>query len=58
MGKPIEEHLAEFVLGMVRTDEWRSYVKSCLSMWEQQYGKQVADRARSIINSKMREVKK
>ncbi len=56
--KPIEEHLAEFILGMVRTSDWRRYVKECLALWEKEYGQRTAERVRSIINSRMREGKK
>ena len=56
--KPIEEHLAEFVLGMVRTNDWRRYVKECLALWEQTHGQRTAERVRSIINARMREPKK
>jgi hypothetical protein len=53
--RPIEQHLAEYVLGLVRTDGWRRYVQQCLKQWEADYGQQVTERVRAIINAQMRD---
>lgn len=58
MGKALEEHLAEFVLGMQRGPGWRSYVKSCLEFWAQHYGTKTAENVRSIINARMKDDRK
>jgi hypothetical protein len=52
--KPIEEHLAEYALGLYRGEWWRGYVEGCLAVWREAYGERVAERAKALINAGMR----
>lgn len=53
----IEDHLSSFVLGMQRGPGWRAYVRDCLALWERHYGKEIADKARNLINTQLKEQK-
>lgn len=58
MARPLEEDLAEFVLGMQRGPGWRAYVRECLVFWAQHYGEKTAEKAKSIINARMKDDRK
>ena len=54
----IEDHLSSFVLGMQRGPGWRTNHPDCLALWERHYGKEIADKARNLINTQLKERKK
>ena len=53
MPRSLEEDLAEFVLGMQRGPGWRNYVQRCLAFWTEHYGAAVAEKVKSLINTRM-----
>ena len=55
--KPIEEHLAEFLLGLHRGPEIGSYCRRCFTLWEQKYGKAIAARAEKIVRERWKDKK-
>lgn len=52
--KPLEQALSEYLLGLTRGDWTKGYNRACLALWEQRYGKTVADRVRKILTEKWR----
>ena len=58
MPRSLEEDLAEFVLGMQRGPGWRNYVNRCLEFWKEHYGEPVAEKVKSLINTRMKERRK
>ena len=58
MPRSLEEDLAEFVLGMQRGPGWRNYVQRCLVFWKEHYGEAVAEKVKSMINTRMKEGRK
>ena len=53
MGKPLEEHLADFVL-MMRNHPL-SYRRECLQLWREKYGDQVAMRVEKLVRDRWKE---
>lgn len=52
MGKPIEEHLAEYLLGLQRGSWTSEYNRQCVALWRKTYGNKVAERAEAIAKSR------
>ena len=52
MAKPIEEHLAEYLLGLQRGSWTPQYNRECVKLWREVYGDKVAERAESIAKSR------
>lgn len=50
--KPIEEHLAGFLLGLQRGPWSKAYNRKCLALWRERYGEQVAMRVERIVAAK------
>lgn len=50
--KPIEEHLAGYLLGLQRGSWTKAYNRQCLELWRKQYGDRVADRVSKIVAEK------
>ena len=46
----IENEIAHLLLGMVRGNEWRRYVKSTIAHTAKHYGESVAERVRKAVN--------
>ena len=55
--KPIEEHLANYLLGLQRGPDIGRYFRSCLNLWEEKYGKLVAQRAEKILREGLKDRK-
>jgi hypothetical protein len=47
--KPIEEHLASFLLGLQRGPWSKNYNRQCLALWRERYGEQVAARTERLV---------
>lgn len=52
MAKSIEEHMAEYLLGLARGPWTRSYNQRCLAMWREQYGDRMAARVEAIVTER------
>jgi hypothetical protein len=48
MSKPLEEHLAEYLLGLARGAWTNGYNRLCLALWREKYGDRVVERAERI----------
>jgi len=51
----IEKHLIDFAkdqLSVMKGWEGRAYVRRCLQLWEQEYGKETADLVRASLNER------
>ena len=49
----IEEHLIDFAkdqLGVMKGWEGRHYIRRCLVIWQETYGKETADKVRASLN--------
>ena len=54
MAKPLEEHLAEFLLGMYnRGTLSRSYYQACFRTWSETYGPVIAEKIRTIVKERI-----
>ena len=52
--KPLEEHLADFLLGMhSRGTLSRSYYQACFRIWVETYGQVIAEKVRSIVKERI-----
>ena len=51
MGKPLEEHCADFIM-MHRAEEYRRYRKECLKFWREYYGERFADQVEKMVKEK------
>lgn len=49
MAKPIEESLAEYLLGLVKGPWTPGYQRECLAMWKVQHGERVASKVEAIL---------
>ena len=54
MAKPLEETLAEYVLGLQPGPWMRPYFRSCLALWREKYGETVASRVLKIVRDRKR----
>lgn len=54
MGKPIEQHLADYLLGMNPMSRTRSFMRSNLAFIKDKYGEQIANRVRELVRGKWR----
>ena len=52
MSKPLEEHLAEYLLGLSRGAWTRAYNQSCLAMWRGKYGETFAAKIEKIVKER------
>lgn len=50
--KPIEQTLAEYLLGLARGPWTKRYNQDCLAMWRERYGDLVATRVAKIVREK------
>lgn len=55
--KPLEDHLADYLLGLVKTSEIGSYCRSCFNLWSEKYGPLVAGKAEKIVRERWNEKK-
>ena len=54
MAKSLEEHLADFLLGMYGHGTLsRSYYQACFRMWAETYGPVIAEKIRSIVKERI-----
>ena len=49
--KPIEEHLADFLL-MHRDPRFRDYRRRCLAHWRESYGEAVAAKVEAMVRER------
>ena len=54
MAKPLEETLAEYLLGLARGTWTKRYNQACLAMWRERYGERVTNRAEAIVKERWR----
>lgn len=54
MAKPLEETLAEYVLGLQPGTWMRPYFRSCLVLWREKYGETVTQRVVKIVKDRRR----
>lgn len=52
MGKPIEEHLADYLLGMNKASRTKEFMSRNLSAIKETYGERVARRVMELIRGK------
>ena len=52
MAKPIEEHMAEYLLGLRRGAWTKRYNQECLAMWRESYGEQVSSKVEKIVKER------
>ena len=52
MSKPLEETLAEYVLGLQQGPGMRPYFRSCLVLWREKYGETVTQRVVKIVKDR------
>ena len=55
MGKPIEQTLAEYLLGLQRGPWTRRYNQDCVAMWRTTYGEMVAMRVEKIVRERWKQ---
>lgn len=53
--KPIEHHLAEYLLGLQRGPWLKGYARQCFAIWRERYGEHVVLRVKKIVKEKMGE---
>ena len=52
MPKPIEQDLADYLLGLARGPWTARYNRDCLALWRQMYGNLIATRVEAIVREK------
>lgn len=55
MGKQIEEHLADYLLGMHKDSRTREFMSRNLKAFKETYGERVAQRVMELIRGKWKE---
>lgn len=50
--KPIEQHLAGYLLSLQRGSWSKGYNRQCLALWKEKYGEQVAMRIERLVKEK------
>jgi hypothetical protein len=63
MGKPLEEHMADYLLLMRNPRDpnnfWdRRYRRQCLEFWRERYGAEIADKVEAIVKKRWPRVEK
>lgn len=53
--KPIEQHLAGFLLSLQRGSWTKAYNLQCLALWKEKYGDQVVARVERLVKEKWKE---
>lgn len=51
LGKPIEEHCADFIL-LHRGEAFKEYRKRCLEYWREHYGDRMADKIEAMVKER------
>lgn len=49
---PLEQHLADYLLGLVRGSDTQRYNRECLAMWREKYGEQVVAKVEKLVKEK------
>ncbi|MFA7290926.1 MAG: hypothetical protein WC023_01635 [Rhodocyclaceae bacterium] len=49
--KPLEQHLAGYLLGLARGNWTLAYNRECLALWRECYGEQIAARAEKLVKA-------
>lgn len=52
MGKALEEHLADYLLGLKRGDWTQRYNRECLALWGETYGDSVRLKVEKIVKER------
>ena len=52
MAKSIEEHMAEYLLGLRRGAWTKRYNQECLAMWGEQYGESVRLKVEKLVKER------
>lgn len=51
MGRSLEDHCADYLLGLVPGADLEGYIRDCLALWEKKYGEPFA----ATVKKKMEE---
>lgn len=52
MGKPIAEHLADYLLGLAQGPWSIHYARKCYAMWQEKYGETVVISVKKIVTDR------
>lgn len=50
--KPLEQHLAEYLLSLTRGPWMKYHIRKCMEMWREKYGDSVADKVEKIVRER------
>lgn len=52
MSKPLEEYLADYLIGLAPGPWKRPYARECLALWRERHGDAFASRVKSLLAKK------
>lgn len=50
--KPLEEHLAAYLLSLTRGDWLKRHVRECMALWRERYGEAVTRKVEKIVRER------